>query len=182
MPFTSTNDVNILQAADSAIVGAGLGVDKYIVTPVSFGASKNITISDAGANTVQLIGGLTIISSLVASDTLKLTLSNGCTLTVLGASLFSFEIGGNPLSGAAGVIQNFSSFVTSTLLTTVPAAGAPAAAGQPGVEIADGGVTPPVTVFTLTSDSTSITEGDSGSKVLTFLLNLDRAPTSAVVE
>lgn len=180
MAFTSGNDVNILQATDSAVLGAGAGNDKYIASPAAFGASKSTTISDTGGNnTLQLISGLTIVSSLVASDTLQLTLSNGCKLTILSASLFSFEIGGDPLSGTAGIIQTFSEFVTTSLGTTVPAAGAAASAGTPNLSVTNTGVVPPVVVptYTLTASSATVNEGVA----LTYTLTAATAPAEDTI-
>ena len=122
MAFTSGNDINVLQASDASFVGAGQGDDTYIVSPVTMTAGQEITLTDtAGSNTLQLIEGLTIASSSVASDALRLTLSNGAVITVLDADLFTFNVGGNDIIGEAGVDQDFSTFVSQTLGTSVPA-------------------------------------------------------------
>ena len=124
MAFTSGNDLNILQASDGSFVGAGQGDDTYILSPVTMTAGQEITLTDtAGTNTLQLIDGLTIASSSVASDALQLTLSNGAVITVLDADLFNFNVGGNALIGEAGVDQDFSAFVSQTLGTSVPTDG-----------------------------------------------------------
>ena len=68
MAFTANNDINILQASDAAVVGAGLGDDTYVLSPSTLSPNQVIRISDAqGANKLQLIGGLTIASSKVKS-------------------------------------------------------------------------------------------------------------------
>ena len=131
MSFTSGNDTNILQTTDSAIVGAGFGDDIYILSEATLSANQKITISDAeGANTLQLVNGLTIVSSQVANDAVLLTLSNGAEITVLGASAFSFDIGGDAVQGTSGTVQDFATFAEQTLGTTVPDAGASPVQGE----------------------------------------------------
>ena len=119
MAFTSANDINILQASDAAVVGAGLGDDTYVLSPSTLSANQVIQISDTqGANKLQLIGGLTIASSSVASNAVLLTLSNGAKVTVLGADTFSYEVGGNPLTGTAGTVAvSAAGSVTETAAT-----------------------------------------------------------------
>lgn len=97
-------------------VGGAGGDDTLVIAPALVDSNASITISDAsGSNTLQFIDGLEISSSTVASDTMTLTLSNGATVTVLEASAFSFEVGGDPLSGTAGTAQTYEAFVTETL-------------------------------------------------------------------
>ena len=92
MAFTSKDDINILQPSDSAVVGAGTGNDVYILALDRLSAGQQVQISDAqGNNSLQLIGGLTISSSIVAANAVQLTLSNGAVVTVLGADSFSYE-------------------------------------------------------------------------------------------
>ena len=154
MAFTSGNDINILQGTDTAIVGAGAGDDIYIVSPVTLTAGQVIDVSDAqGTNTLQLIGGLTIASSVVVSNALQLTLSNGAVINVNGADTFNFNVGGNAITGDAGVDKDFETFAEEDLGVTVPAEGEPSVAGGP-VEIgAETGE------FTLTADADAVDEG-----------------------
>lgn len=175
MAFTTGNDVNILQATDSAFVGAGLGDDKYILSPAGLTAGQTITITDTqGNNTLQLIGGLTIASSKVTSNQVQLTLNNGAIVNLLGADTFTFEIGGNPLTNTAGTIQTFADFVTQSLgLAEVPAAGAapvdaPAniVVNENGTTTVDGVVPPAPATFTLTSVD-SINEGEAATFTVT---------------
>lgn len=125
MAFTSKDDINILQPSDSAVVGAGSGNDVYVLALDRLSTGQQMQISDAqGNNTLQLIGGLTISSSIVAANAAQLTLSNGAVVTVLGADTFSYEIGGNPLTKTAGTVQNYTTFATSTLgASSVPTSG-----------------------------------------------------------
>ncbi len=152
MAFTANNDINILQASDIAVVGAGAGNDTYVLSPSTLSANQKIEISDAqGSNKLQLIGGLTIASSVVAIDTVLLTLSNGAQVTVNGASSFSYEVGGNPLTGTAGTVQTYAQFATTTLgAASVPTTGT--AAGTANVTIAGGSTsTTAGQAFTLTT-------------------------------
>ena len=169
MAFTSANDINILQASDAAVVGAGLGDDTYVLSPSTLSANQVIRISDAqGANKLQLIGGLTIASSSVASNAVLLTLSNGAKVTVLGADTFSYEVGGNPLTGTAGTVQTYAQFATTTLgAASVPAAGASPVSGSTNVTIPGGSTGGGAgQVFTLTTSIDNL-NGTAGND--TFL-------------
>lgn len=164
MAFTTKDDVNILQASDSATIGAGLGDDRYVLSSGTLAAGQTVTISDAqGANTLQLVGGLTITSSVITANALQLTLSDGSIVNVLGADTFSFQTGGNGLNGQGGVIQTFSDFVVDGLGATVPAVGAPATSGGTVTVNNNGGTTGGVTGggVTLTPAVNSISEDDT---------------------
>lgn len=114
----------VIQPSSPAIVGAGTGNDTYLISGSMIPAGKNITISDAiGANSLQLASGLSISSSQVSSSALKLTLSNGSTVTVLGADKFSYEIAGNTSAGVNNPDVSFASFVQGSLGTTIPSSG-----------------------------------------------------------
>lgn len=167
MAFTANNDINILQASDIAVVGAGAGNDTYVLSPSTLSANQKIEISDAqGSNKLQLIGGLTIASSVVAIDTVLLTLSNGAQVTVNGASSFSYEVGGNPLTGTAGTVQTYAQFATTTLgAASVPTTGT--AAGTANVTIAGGSTsTTAGQAFTLTTGVDTIV-GTAGNDTFT---------------
>lgn len=175
MAFTTKDDVNILQATDTATVGAGLGNDRYVLDSSVISPNQSITISDAdGSNTLQLVGGLTIVSSLVTSNALQLTLNNGATIAVLGANTFNFQTGGNPINGQGGLIESFADFVTNSLNTTVPAPGAaPSMGGTVTVEQnggTGGGGPNPGTGFTLAPAAPSVAE----AAPLTFVVTADQ--------
>lgn len=166
MAFTANNDINILQASDAAVVGAGAGNDTYVLSPSTLSANQVIEISDTqGANKLQLIGGLTIASSSVASNGVELTLSNGAKVTVLGADTFSYEVGGNPLTGVAGTVQTYAQFATTTLgAASVPAAGALPVSGSTNVTIpggsTGGGAGQAFTLTTTTAEVKTLTAGN----------------------
>ena len=103
------------------IVGKGAGDDTYILSPELIDAGAQITITDAaGANTIQLIGGLEITASQTAATAIQLTLSNGAVVTVLGADSYTFALGGNPLTGEApNATTDFAGMVD--LLDSTPA-------------------------------------------------------------
>ncbi|MCP4116904.1 MAG: hypothetical protein GY737_16170 [Desulfobacteraceae bacterium] len=73
-----------------------------------------------GANTIQLIDGLEISSSIVYNNAAQLTLNNGAVLQILGASEFGYTVGGNILTGAQGTDKTYDTFVQENLGTTVP--------------------------------------------------------------
>jgi len=113
---TTEKDPNNVVMVQRGIVTSGTGDDTFVLTPALVDANAEITISDAnGNNTIQLISGLTIESSTVASNTLLITLNNGATVTILDASKFTFEMGGDPLIGTEGNEADFSNFVTGVL-------------------------------------------------------------------
>lgn len=143
MAFTSKNDINTLTSADSAIVGAGVGDDLYIIAPGTGPANGQIiTISDSqGVNRLQLIGGLTIASSTVATNAIQIQLSNGARININNAHTFSFEVGGNPLLGISGAVQTFTQFVTTTLGVASVPTGQATATGALNVGIRSDGTT-----------------------------------------
>ncbi|SET22727.1 Lipase (class 3) [Nitrosomonas marina] len=117
--------------AQRGVVSKAAGDDTYVLSLSTVDDNAKITISDSqGANTVQLFEGLSIASSIVASDTALLTLTNGAEITVLSASSFTYETGGNPLAGTSGQTNGYTNFVAGILGTTVPNTGeAPANGG-----------------------------------------------------
>ena len=172
MAFTPNNDVNILQSSDTATVGAGLGDDRYVLDSSLLTPGQTITISDvAGANVLQLVGGLTITGSQVTSNAISLTLSNGSTVNILGADTFSYQTGGNAINGQGGTTQNFSDFVTQSLGAMVPAPGAPATTGGTVTVNMNGGTSGggvPQTAFTLTEAKDSVNEGEANVFTVTL--------------
>ena len=118
------NDFIVAQVASSAIIGGGVGNDTYLLSPSLLSAGTNLSISDAlGANSVQLANGLQIASAQVAATALKLNLTSGASITVLGADRFTFEAGGNTTAGIDQPDLNYSQFVQSVLGTSVPTTG-----------------------------------------------------------
>ncbi len=126
-PLASTSsgdDYVILQYASPAMVGAGTGNDTYLLSNTLLPAGTNLTISDAsGSNSIQLAPGLSIASSQVTSTALKLTLTSGATVTILGANAFTYDVGGNTTAGIDQTDVSYSSFVTGTLGTSIPSSG-----------------------------------------------------------
>jgi hypothetical protein len=137
------NDGNIITVQNPGTIDDGAGDDRYVLSNDTVQAGAEITILDADGNdTIQLIDGLEIASSEVAADAVKLTLTNGAEITILQASNFTFEIGGNPLTGEDGTNQTFAEFTANTLDAVGGAVTIGAGNG--------GGVTDPTSV-TLTS-------------------------------
>lgn len=171
MAFTSGNDINILQGTDALSVGAGAGDDRYVLDASTLNADQQITISDTqGTNTLQLVGGLEIVSSQVTGTAVQLVLNNGAKVTVLGADTFNFQTGGNPLNGNGGLVQNFADFVTLSLgLAEVPTGNTPVEGGT--VTVQEAGGTEPVDP-TNPTDPTDPTEPTEPTEPVgeTFLL------------
>ena len=130
-PLLAISSVSTLVAASDdtfmvqrGIVGLGDGNDVYVISANLVDHNTQITISDTeGSDSLQLIGGLTITSSIVAENTAQLTLSNGAVITILDASSMSYILGGDPLSGVAGVSKDYQSFVMDALGVSVPESG-----------------------------------------------------------
>ena len=145
---SKTDNFLVLQYASSAVIGSDEGNDTYLLSNSMLTAGQNLTISDTkGSNSLQLASGLSIASSLVASNTLQLTLSNGSIVTVLGADAFTYDVGGNLTAGLDNPDVSYSNFVQGTLGTAVPTTG-----------IATGGA---ATIGT--GATTLLTVGSSGS-------------------
>lgn len=146
MAFTKSDDVNILQQADFFTVGAGLGDDIYLLTPHTFyrgedfernPETKTIMISDplhteGGHNSLQLLEGMWIQSSVVTPTTLLLTLDNdpdgdgpvgGTEIIVLGADRFIYEPGANIVEGIAHEGMDYATFVSKILGVQLPTQG-----------------------------------------------------------
>ena len=175
MAFTPGKDFNILQTTDLSNVDAGFGDDVYIVTAATLENGKKIQIvDDKGNNSLQLVGGLEIASSIVASDTVQLTLSNGSEITVTGASSFGFEPGGNITAGIDNEDVDYATFATETLgVDSVPDVGAePVDGGAVTIEGGSGGddIDPPVFESAeVNGDTLTLTYGEA--------LNAENAPT-----
>ncbi len=96
----------------------------YSINPFLVKDDSYITIIDQGGdNVIELVGGLTIISSVVTSNETLLTLSNGAKINVRGADAFVFNVGGNSAGGVEGVDKTFSEFSSDILNITLPAYG-----------------------------------------------------------
>ncbi|CAK0752499.1 hypothetical protein CCP4SC76_2320016 [Gammaproteobacteria bacterium] len=119
-----TNDVVQLQHTSPAIVGAGAGDDTYVLAPNALTGTDHLTISDIqGNNLFQLNSGLSIAKSEVAATALRLTLSSGAVVTVLGADAFQYDVGGDAVAGINHTPVTFAVFSQSTLGVMVPASG-----------------------------------------------------------
>lgn len=184
MAFTTGNDENILQSTDTTNVGAGAGNDTYILAANKLTAGQKITITDTeGTNKLQLIGGLTIASSKVTADVAELTLSNGAVVTILGASTFSYEVGGNSLTGVAGATKTFAQFVTTTLGHASVPTGSTVSSATNSVAVNENGtVTTGGTAgtYSLTASAPTVVEGNTGSTTLSYTITLNKAATEAV--
>ncbi len=177
-----TDDFVVLQPTTSTIAGAGAGNDTYLLSGSMIPAGKAITLSDAsGSNTLQLAPGLSVASSQVSATALKLNLTNGASLTVLGADKFSYDVGGNLSAGLSPNLSfdlSFTSFVQNTLGTTIPATGL----GNAGALVVENGAAASLLASTASGDdfivpqraSSAIVGAGAGND--TYLLAQDLLP------
>jgi len=172
MAFTSGNDINILQASDTANIGAGAGNDTYVLTPANMSAGQVINISDAqGANTLMLTAGITIVSSAMAADSLQLVISlaggGTATINVLGANTFNYKLAGNGFDANSGVSYDYPQLINELGATTPPTAATPVVFGTPNADVnADGtiGATAPATSeFSIATATATVVEGNEGA-------------------
>jgi hypothetical protein len=163
-----SEDTVIVQRGTASL---GANSDTYILAPALVDAGATITISDRGANQVQLIGGLEITASRLASNALELTLSNGAVVTVLAADEYTFVTGGNPLIGEGGIERSFSSFAQEVLGTTLPPAGRVVSGGSATI-VADG-------TSTGGGGSVNVITGDAGNNVLNGTTGTDEINAGA---
>lgn len=180
MAFTNSDDVNILQASDGSVVGAGAGSDRYVLSAATLSNGQRITISDtAGLNALQLVGGLVVTSSQVTNSALLLNLNNGAQITLLGANTFNYITGGDPISGTGGSTQNFNDFVTQSLRTTVPPGNTPNNGGTVTVNN-NGGTTAgggnPAQTVAIVAAAPSVNEGATA----VFNVNTQNVPNGTV--
>lgn len=123
---TVGEDTVVLQRG---VVGKGAQHDTYVLSNSLLDAGAEITLSDTGSNTLQIIDGLQVSSSLVAANALMLTMQNGAVVTVLDAADYSYQVGGNPVSGVDGVAVDYAAFTEQVLGVSVPVGTAIATGG-----------------------------------------------------
>ncbi|MDD3019157.1 MAG: cadherin-like domain-containing protein [Comamonas sp.] len=148
---SAVNNLLLPQPGSAKYVGSGQGDDTYLLSAGTLQAGTAVTLTDVlGKNSIQLAAGLQIASSIVAQDALQLTFANGATVTVLGASAFTFDVGGNLTAGIDNPDVSFKTLVEDTLGAAWPVSAAPTArtyAGAVVVGVADNGT--PVAVADL---------------------------------
>lgn len=90
----SPSDDIMVPTTDGGIYRGVNGNDTYILQGSLISANAKFTIIDTeGANKIQLADGLSIKSSLFTANAVKLILSNGAEVKILGADKFAFDLG-----------------------------------------------------------------------------------------
>lgn len=126
---TLGNDILVLGAGNSFLGGAG--ADTYVVSTSTLIGGVTASLTDTeGANIVQFVDGTTFSASSFFSDAVQLTLSNGAKVQILGASKYSYQLGGNATAGDAASNQTFAQFAAS-LGASLPSGGG-TSSGTPG--------------------------------------------------
>lgn len=126
LPPTTPSDIDEYYIVQRGIVSRGAGNDSYIISGSTIDSNADVTITDSqGSNILQFIDGLGVQGSMVTNDALQLQLNNSTNVTVLGASDFIYEVGGNPLTATPGTEMTFNQFVIQELgiISGVPETG-----------------------------------------------------------
>lgn len=141
-------------AADVVTIAAGVSV----VLDGSF---------NRGNDTIRFTGNAASYTIVrVNASTVRITDALGTSVTIpvgSAGTAIEFADASRTLSGSSAGILLGNQTVTATPVT-----------------LTAGTAPTPAEVYVLTSSAPSIAEGDSGTKTLTYLLTLDKAPTSAV--
>ena len=139
------------------------GNDTYIL---SNAISGSVTIVDtAGANTIQLVDGLSVASSKFAADSAQLTLSNGAVITINGADKFTYDVGGNITSGDTGSSNTYAQLASAMGVPTLPT-GSTISDGSSGT-VSGSSVTSSASAYTLSADVNSVAEGGTITYTIT---------------
>lgn len=169
------DDFVVLQFATPSIVSAGSGNDTYLLSPFMLPAGVDITITDTqGSNSIQLYTGLSIAQSQVTNNAMKLILTNGSSVTVLGADLFGYDPGANSTIGINNVDLSYSNFVATVLGVSVPSATGAAITG-PAVVI--GGPVSSSKTVTLVAGSSGTVTGTIDAETFSFKVSDAKALT-----
>lgn len=121
---SASDNIVLPQANSPAVLSSAAGNDTYILSPHLLSGAGTYTISDSqGTNSLQIVGGTTVSSFVVAATALQLTFSTGAVVTVLEADKFGYEVGGNIAAGINGADTSFATFVSTHLGVAVPTSG-----------------------------------------------------------
>ena len=107
--YNSGNNIIIPTENKTTYRGLG-GNDTYIISKATEKNGKIDIIDTQGANTIQMVDGITITSSIFTSNAARLVLSNGTQITISGADKFIFEAGGNLTSATLGSSRSYLKF------------------------------------------------------------------------
>ena len=102
---------NIIVADGQAKTLRGLdGDDTYFISNLLPKNSSMTIIDKSGINIIQIPSNTQVAKSQWAKDTVRLTFEDSRVITVNNADTFTYNIGGNVTSGAAGTDLTFSEF------------------------------------------------------------------------
>jgi hypothetical protein len=175
---TSSDDIIIPTVNNTAYRG-GQGADTYVIS-TAIPSNAIISISDTeGANKIQLVDGLTILSSSFFANAAELTLSNGAKIQIENASSFSFDIGANAVSGDTATTPNttYAVFAASLGVATLPTAGSTTPTAGTANYIVPSTSSSAAVTFSI-ADST-LTEPASATANMTFTVTLSAMQATA---
>ena len=170
--INASSSADIIVPSNNGDTYRGLGGDDTYI--ISNAVNGDVTIVDTvGTNTIQLVDGLSISSTKFAADSVKLTLSNGSTVTVNGADNFTFEIGGNETSATTGSSVDYAGLASAMGVASLPT-GSTISDGTGGT-ISGTSVGASAT-YTLSASANTVAEGGS----ITYTVTASSAPSSDV--
>ncbi len=136
-----SSSVDVIVPSNNKFTYRGLAGDDIYIISKAVNSDASITIVDTeGSNKIQLVDGLVIASSKFAANAVLLTLSNGATITINGASKFTFEISGNATTGTVGVNKSFAEFASIMGVGSLPSSGTKS--GLDNLTVSDSSVVP----------------------------------------
>ena len=146
------------------------GNDTYIISNAIAADAKVTIVDTSGADTIQLVDGLSITSSKFANDSVQMTLSNGAVVTVNNADKFTFEVGGNETAGVTGSSNTYSELASAMGVSSLPT-GSTISDGSAGT-VSGTALSQPIG-YSLSASGSSVAEGSSLTYTVTASTSSD---------
>jgi Ca2+-binding RTX toxin-like protein len=173
--INASSSADIIVPSNNGTTYRGLGGDDTYIISNAIAANAKVTIVDtSGADTIQLVDGLSITSSKFAADSAQLTLSNGAVIQINGADKFTYEVGGNETAGVTGTSVTFAGLASNMGVATLPT-GSTISDGSSGT-VSGTAISSGSIGYSLSAGATSVAEGSS----ITYTVTASSAPASDV--
>ena len=173
--INASSSADIIVPSNNGTTYRGLGGNDTYIISNAIAANAKVTIVDtSGADTIQLVDGLSITSSKFAADSVQLTLSNGAVVQINGADKFTYEVGGNETAGVTGTSNTFAELASNMGVATLPT-GSTISDGSSGT-VSGAAISTGSIGYSLSAGATSVAEGSS----ITYTVTASSAPASDV--